>query len=815
MKQFFTFIALCAVYTSFSQNAEISGKITDINTKEPLVGASVRYDKGKGVITEADGSYRITLAPGQYDLTFTSIGYKRQKQTVTVAAGEKKTIDIQMATDAYEYNEVTTVSQYKKNAAKETVSTDVVTAENIQHTNSQDLGEALGRTSGVLVQDGQITIRGGSGYSYGVGSRTAVMQDGQSLMSADLGQGQNSMAELENAKQIEVIKGASSVLYGSSALDGIVNLITNWPIEDTPRTTISLNTTVYGEPPRFYQRWWAGAGSQPWGYNINVNHRQKIGNLQLVVGGNITGLNSFLQSGNDWRAQAFFKTRYLSSKIEGLNFGVDGSLQLESIDEFFISKDADSSAFKLGAGSSSDYFRLNIDPHLTYATAKGHTYNLKIRYMNIDRSGIPGNGPTALTFGIPTPAPTAVSHQIMVDNQYQYRWKHMLVFTAGTPFTVGVSRSNLYDNTHINFFAAAYSQLEFNYKRLTLQGGLRYEIQKVDQDLEKGIPVFRSGINFEASKSTHIRGSWGQAYRIPTIGERDLLQNFYSGILVIPNDTLHAEHGWSSEIGINQIFKIGKNFIGYVDLAVYYNRYSEFTEYDFGSYANRYPGSGRLLTTDTSYLYAVTIGQSASNAPLNQQYLFGIQAHNIENAQIFGYEFTFGGRGRIGPVGITVNAGYSYNYGSSLPSNDTSHYTLGNFFRDAFVYNIKRVSDPNTEAYKHLLEYRARHLFKCDIELKYWKFYLGTTLSYASEPELIPATIVLAVNYISGNNTFTNYFTQHALGDMIADIRAGYIINKHFEVAFIVKNLANTYYMLRPGKPEPIRNYTFQFRYNF
>jgi len=800
MKQIFTFIALCAVYTGFSQNAEISGKITDLNTKEPLTSASVRYDKGKGVISEADGSYKITLAAGQYDLIFTSIGYKKQKQTVTVAAGEKKTIDIQMGTDAYEYNEITTVSIYKKNAAKETVSTDVVTSEQIKHNNAQDLGEALGRTSGVLVQDGQITIRGGSGYSYGVGSRTAVLQDGQSLMSADLGQGQNSMAELANAKQVEVIKGASSVVYGSSALNGVVNVITAWPAEDTPRTTIDINTGVYGETPKVYQQWWSNA--LPFFLNVNVNHTRKVGNLQVVAGGNVTAKSSYLQNDNDWRAQGFFKTRYLSPKVEGLNYGVDGSLQYETIDEFFIAKDADTNAFRSGAQASSRYFRITFDPHLTYASAKGHIYNLKIRYMNIDRIG---NGTD----------PNAVSHQVMTDNQYQYRWKHMLLLTAGAPVSFGLSRSNLYDYLHFNFAGAVYAQLEFNYKRLSIQGGLRYEVQKVDNDLEKGIPVFRSGLNYEITKSTHIRASWGQAYRIPAIGERDLLQNFYSGILIIPNDTLHAEHGWSSEIGINQLFKIGKNFIGFVDLAVYYDRYNEFTEYDFGSYANRFPGSGQVITTDTSYLNNVGIGKSATNAPLNQQYLFGIQAHNIENAQIFGYEFTFGGRGKIGPVGLSVSAGYSYNFGSSLPSNDTSHYTLGNFFRDAFVYNVKRVSDPNSEAYKHLLSYRARHLFRSDIELKYWKFYLGTTITYASEPELVPGTILLAVRYISGNETYPNYFAAHAKGDVTADVRAGYTVNKHFEVAFIVKNVANRYYMLRPGRPEPIRNYTMQFRYNF
>ena len=804
MKQLFTVIALFAACCAFAQNAEISGKILDASTKEPLVGASVRFDKGRGNQTDASGFYKISIPEGQYDLIVTSIGYKKQKLSVTLKAGERKTLDFQLATDAYEFSEISTVST-KKNSAKETISTDVVSSEQIKHTNSQDLGEALGKTSGVLVQDGQITIRGGSGYSYGVGSRTAVMQDGQSLMSADLGQGQNTMVELGNTQQIEVVKGASSVIYGSGALNGVVNVITAWPVEDTPRTSIDINTGVYGNPPKKYMQWWNNA--LPFFTSVNVNHRRKINNLQLVAGASVNGTSSYIQANSDWRAQGYFKTRYLSPKIEGLNFGVDGSLMYETIDEFFISKDADTNAFRLGAGSSSRYLRLNFDPHLTYSSIKGHTYNLKIRYMNIDRIG---NGTD----------PNAVSHQVMTDNQYIYKYKHMFILTAGAPVSVGASRSNLYEQVHITLAAAAYSQLEFNYKRLTLQAGLRYEVQKVDDDLEKGIPVFRSGINFEASKSTHIRGSWGQAYRIPTIGERDILQNFYSGILVIPNDTLHAERGWSSEIGINQVFKIGKGFVGFVDFAVYYNRFTEFTEYDFGSYSNRFPGSGKLITTDTNYLnhIFVPIGSApALNTPANQVNLFGIRARNLENAQIFGYELSAGGRGQIGKVGLTFGGGYSYSYGSSLPaSGDTSdHYNIASFFRDAFKYNVHRIVDQNSEAYKHLLGYRVRHLVRLDAEVKYWKCYLGATFSYASLPELIPSTIQTAVSYIAGNNSYNTYFTQHASGDYVVDMRAGYRVNRHLDIGFIVKNLGNRYYMLRPGKPEPIRNYTIQLRYNF
>ena len=143
-------------------------------------------------------------------------------------------------------------------------------------------------------------------------------------------------------------------------------------------------------------------------------------------------------------------------------------------------------------------------------------------------------------------------------------------------------------------------------------------------------------------------------------------------------------------------------------------------------------------------------------------------------------------------------------------------YTIGNFFRDAFKYNVARVTDASTDAYKHMLDYRVRHLVRIDGEIRYWRCYLGGTFSYGSFPEKIPQTIVTAISAISGSaDAYTPYFNAHAKGDFFGDIRMGYKINRHIECGFIVKNLGNRFYMLRVGRPEPIRNYTVQIRYNF
>ena len=793
MKKFyFSLIAALFLQISFAQNGELSGIVKESDNNEPLASASVRYEKKKGVVTDAVGKYVLSLPAGEYEIAFSSIGYKTQKQTVTIVAGAKQKLDITLKSDVFRLNEVVSVSQYKKNAAKETVSTSVIGKDQIKNTNSNDLGEAVNKTSGVLVQDGQISIRGGSSYAYGVGSRTAVLTDGNSLSSADLGQTQNTMVPLENVKQVEVIKGASSVIYGSSALNGVVNVITEWPTDSEPKTEVETNACVSDNPGDLRLKWWGEA--PPFLGSVNVNHHRRIKDLQLVVGGNIYYNKSFLQKDDAWRLRAMFKTRYLDSKHPGLNYGVNGSVQLERVDQFFISRDLDDSAFIPAASSGSNYNKVTVDPHLSYSNEKGHNYKLNIRYMNIFRKGAGADI-------------DAVSHFLEINNQYQYRFrKDLLIITAGVPFSFGKSQSNLYQRTgdHFNFNWAVYTQAEFNYKILSLQAGVRYEIAGLDTLIISSIPVFRAGMNIQASKSTNIRASWGQGYRIPSIAEKYIAQPFTTGVNIIPNDTLKNESGWSLEVGIQQGVQIKDWKLG-VDFAFFWQEYKNFIEYQVKVWPNTYSNGNQIFPDSLEYNYPSTTFKGQ---------ILGPRAVNVDNARIAGYEIGLMSSGKIGPVGLNINAGYSYNFPTKKDtSTGSDHYSTAEFLRDLFKFNGKRVDAATAP---RLLSYRIRHLVRADMEVKYWKLYLGATFYYASTPEVVPSfyrTVAFAI--FKDQYAVDKYLASHGKGDFAMDLRAGIKPNDKFSFGFIVKNVTNNLYALRPGRPEPLRSYTFQFRYTF
>lgn len=777
---------------SLAQNAEFTGTVTDVESKEPLAGATIKLDKARGGITDASGKFKISVAPGEYDVAISYTGYKTFKQKVTLVAGANTPLKAEVQSAVIQINQVVSVSQYKKNAAYETVSIEVVSQNQIKNTNSNDLGEVVNKTPGVLVQDGQINIRGASSYSYGVGSRTSVLVDGLSFMSADLGEAQVRFVPLENVKQVEVVKGPASVLYGSSALNGGINVISAWPTDYEGKTSIDINFGVFGNPPKGVNKWWAG-GALPYFANMNFNYQRRIKQLQLVAGANITRNESNFELADETRVRGILKLRYLHPKITGLNFGINTNVMYETSNRYFIAKDLDSNILFRGAGSDDRYTRFTADPFVTYTSSKGHRISFGTRYLLIFRKG---NGDD----------PNAVSHQGIGDLQYQYRWKNMLTFTAGLPFTIGSSTSNLYEGARINFNTAVYSQLEFVYKILTLQGGIRYEVIGVDTLVVTGKPVFRAGISVQAAKATFFRASWGQGYRVPTIGERYLGQPFTAGVYIVPNDTLKPESGWGLELGFKQGFKIGK-FMGFFDASFFWQQYKDYVEYQFGLQYNAY-GDGTKIFPDS-----LELGYPA--APSGR--LIGIRAINISNAKIAGYEISLSGKGNIGPVGLQVLAGYTYTWPGqdNVDSTGKRTYTFNQFFKDMFVYNFKRAGadDP---VLPNMLDFRIRHLIRGDLELSYWKCYLGGTISYVSLPEKMPLLFKAASAAFFGNaDALTVYGNKHLKGDFVFDLRAGIHIKETVTLGFIVKNVTNRIYALRPGRIENLRNFTFQFRYNF
>jgi iron complex outermembrane receptor protein len=108
--------------------------------------------------------------------------------------------------------------------------------------------EAVDKAPGVLMLNGQINIRGSTGYVQGIGSRVLLLVDGVPANQGDRGGISWDLVPLDEIERVEIVKGAGSALYGSSALGGVVNLITR---DIATGTHVRLRATggAFADPP--------------------------------------------------------------------------------------------------------------------------------------------------------------------------------------------------------------------------------------------------------------------------------------------------------------------------------------------------------------------------------------------------------------------------------------------------------------------------------------------------------------------------------------------------------------------------------------
>ena len=256
MKYTILFLLLLSGTATFGQT--VKGYIYDADTEQPLPGVTVTYDtkKGKkGTVSDEKGFYEMAIPAGGVHLTFNFMGYKPEPVPLVLNPRETMTKNIYLRTeDKLLDAAVVTAGRFEQKMSDLTVSMDVLKSDQVLKQDPGDITATLKTVPGVDVVDRQPSIRGGNGWVYGVGSRTMILVDGQSALDPGSGQINWNTIPMEDIAQIEVLKGASSVLYGSSALNGVINIRTNRP-GLTPRTNASAYLGIYGTPQESGYEW--------------------------------------------------------------------------------------------------------------------------------------------------------------------------------------------------------------------------------------------------------------------------------------------------------------------------------------------------------------------------------------------------------------------------------------------------------------------------------------------------------------------------------------------------------------------------------
>jgi outer membrane receptor for ferrienterochelin and colicins len=206
-----------------AQESVLSGRVLDENN-EAVIGASV-FLQGTfyGTATEIDGSFQLKKAPtGKYTLVISAVGYKSLKRDITLPSKEKLTFRLEEKTF---FGDAAVVTATRSRRDQESIPTpvSVVPEEEIQLNGTTRLNDILDEQTGLNVVNnfGSGVQLQGLDPDY-----TLILVDGEPLIGRSAGTLDLSRINIGNVKQIEIVKGPSSAIWGSDALAGVINIIT-------------------------------------------------------------------------------------------------------------------------------------------------------------------------------------------------------------------------------------------------------------------------------------------------------------------------------------------------------------------------------------------------------------------------------------------------------------------------------------------------------------------------------------------------------------------------------------------------------------
>jgi iron complex outermembrane receptor protein len=220
-----------AIGATTLQEFILSGKITDKQTGKTLSGATVFFSDLKlGTITNKEGEYKISIPQGSHVVEVSYMGYATQVQTITIQAAT--TINFTMNSTVVEAGDVMVTSFLRATSSRRTPTpVTIIKKDELFRGVSSNLIDALSKVPGVSqVATGPAIskpIIRGLGYN-----RVVVMHDGIRQEGQQWGDEHGVEIDEYNVQRTEVLKVPASLIYGSDALAGVINIISNAPVAE-------------------------------------------------------------------------------------------------------------------------------------------------------------------------------------------------------------------------------------------------------------------------------------------------------------------------------------------------------------------------------------------------------------------------------------------------------------------------------------------------------------------------------------------------------------------------------------------------------
>lgn len=287
------FLAICGLMFPFIGLADtFNGRVVD-ETGSPLIGAKVKASNDRITTTNTDGDFNISVEGSIAKLQISYIGFLTETFILKSNTGKH---ELRLTPDIGALEEVVITATRTPKALKDVpVVTRLITADDIRKTDATNIQDLLTEElpglefTYALNQEISLNMSGFGGKS------VLFLVDGERLAGETMDNIDYNRLNLDNVGQVEIVKGASSALYGANAVGGVVNLITReskepWRINLNSRYKSLGNEWRTGADLNFHSGKWTSNTN----FQYNTSETVKLtdafdteSNLQNLFGGQI------------------------------------------------------------------------------------------------------------------------------------------------------------------------------------------------------------------------------------------------------------------------------------------------------------------------------------------------------------------------------------------------------------------------------------------------------------------------------------------------------------------------------------------------
>lgn len=552
-----TFISFFALFYTQAQTGKgsITGTVKD-KTQKPVGLATIQVEQTAfGAYTDERGKFTIKNIPqGNYIIIVSLVGFESIRQNVTVKAGETTTVSFDVPKKIHLLKEVSITSTGIKGETKDIPGTiSVIDAKQIQESGAQNIGQIITRVPGTNYLD-----EDGRGLKPNIGLRgleplrnknLLVLLDGKFPIGMTYYGSPASyyMTPVQSIERIEVIKGASPVLYGGYSVGGVINMITKKG-EYTPETKADLSYGSFNS------------------LNVQLSSGGNTGKTNYLVSG-------LLRQGDGFRDRSKFKvgdfTINLGTRIDSTS---EISLYLNGFGEDSetpggLTQAQYEASVKQSQHTSDHFYSKRFSTAISYKKVykKYHTFSTSVYGNYFERDW---------WFAYKNPTTTGALRGIhALGNVTDYHYKKD-IFKKKNSLIAGIRiHTDRLDNLSIagadkeartgtttgndvnkSFIYEGYIYDEFGLtKNLTLASGIRYTditytkndfIKKRKEEMKVNATVYSFGFIYKLLEHSRIYATVSRGFQPPTLNAAVNPANIDAGVNLKPETSMNFEAGF-------------------------------------------------------------------------------------------------------------------------------------------------------------------------------------------------------------------------------------------------------------------------------